>query len=64
MEDYKKRPSMRIHFVQTGETLWEIAKENRSTMEEIRKMNELTAEEVDPGQRLLLLKKISAPVTF
>ena len=31
-------------------------------MEEIRKMNELTAEEIVPGQKLLLLKKITAPV--
>ena len=64
IEDYKKQPGMRIHFVQPGETLWKLAKENRSTMDEIRKMNELTAEEVVPGQKLLLLKKIASPVTF
>ena len=64
MEACKKQPGMNIHFVQPGETLWELAKKNRSTMDEIRKMNELTAEEVVPGQKLLLLKKIAVPVTF
>jgi LysM repeat protein len=64
MEVYKRQPGMRIHFVQPGETLWELAKENRSTIEEIRKRNELTTEEIVPGQKLLLLKRIAAPVTF
>lgn len=64
MEAYKRQPGMRIHFVQPGETLWELAKENRSTIEEIRKRNELTTEEIVPGQKLLLLKRIAAPVTF
>ena len=47
---------MVIHFVQPKESLWEIAKENRTTMEEIKKMNELVVEEVVPGQKLLLIK--------
>ena len=56
LEAYKKSPGMVIHFVQPKETLWEIAKRNFSTMEEIQKLNELTVEEVIPGQKLLLLK--------
>lgn len=56
MEEYRKKPGMVIHFVQTGETLWEIAKNNRSTMEEIQRINDMTMEEVTPGQKLLLLK--------
>ena len=56
VEEYKKRPGMVIHFVQPKESLWEIAKENRTTMEEIKKMNELVVEEVVPGQKLLLIK--------
>ena len=55
-EELKKRPGMLIHFVQPKETLWDIAKQHCSTMEEIRKINELAAEEVLPGQKLLLLK--------
>ncbi len=56
MEEYKMRPGMTIHFVQPGETLWQLAKENRSTVEEIKNVNEMASEEVIPGQKLLLLK--------
>lgn len=56
LEAYKKSPGMVIHFVQPKENLWEIAKKNRTTVEEIRRLNELSAEEVAPGQKLLLLK--------
>lgn len=56
MEEYKNRPGMVIHFVQPKETLWEIAKNHRATMEEIRRLNDLTVEEVIPGQKLILLK--------
>lgn len=56
LEEYKKRPGMIIHFVQPKETLWSIAKENRSTIEDIKKLNDLTIEEIMPGQKLLLLK--------
>lgn len=56
LEEYKKRPGMLIHFVQPKETLWEIAKNNFSTVEDIQKLNELTMEEVVPGQKLLLIK--------
>lgn len=59
LEEYKKRPGMCIHFVQPQETLWNIAKENRLTVDEIKKLNELTVDEVMPGQKLLLVKKSS-----
>lgn len=61
-EEYKKRPGMMIHFVQPKESLWEIAKANRSTMEEIKKLNDLTADEVTPGQKILLLKQTKEPI--
>lgn len=64
MEDYKKRPGMCIHFVQPKETLWQIAKENRTTAEEIKKLNDLSHEEILPGQKLLLLKRVDTPLTL
>lgn len=57
LEEYKKRPGMIIHFVQPKETLWEIAKMNRTTMEDVKKLNDLTVDEVTPGQKLLLMKQ-------
>ncbi len=59
LEEYKNLPGMTIHFVQPHETLWGIAKANRTTAEEIKKMNELSLDEVVPGQKLLLLKTTS-----
>ena len=56
METLKKCPMMKIYFVQQGESMWDIAKRHRSTVEDIKKINELTKEEVSAGQKLLLLK--------
>lgn len=61
LEEYKKRPGMLIHFVQPRETLWEIAKANRTTVEDVKKLNDLSVDEVTPGQKLLLLKTIVEP---
>ena len=55
-EEYKNRPGMTIHFVQSNETLWELAKKNLTTVEEIRNLNEFTSEEVAAGQKILLMK--------
>ncbi len=57
LEEYKKSPGMKIHFVQPKETLWEIAKENCTAVEQIKKLNDLTADEVSTGQKLLLMKQ-------
>lgn len=59
LEEYKKRPGMVIHFVQPKETLWEIAKANRTTMDDVKKLNDLSVDEVTPGQKLLLVKQTS-----
>lgn len=64
MEAYKKRPGMCIHFVQPGESLWQIAKENRTTAEAIKKLNDLSHDELLPGQKLLLLKTAAVPLAF
>ncbi len=62
MEAYKKAPGMVIHFVQPSESLWQIAKQNRSTVEEIKKVNDIAAEDVVPGQKLLLVKAVAEPM--
>lgn len=59
-EEYKNRPGMCIHFVQPGETLWQIAKKTRTTTEEIKKMNEISLDEIAAGQKLLLLKAVDS----
>lgn len=57
--EYQKMPGVKIHFVQNKETLWDIAKTNRTTMEEIRQLNDLNTEEVVVGQKLLLVKNVT-----
>ena len=61
LEEYKKRPGMTVHFVQPNETLWELAKKNLTTMEEIRNLNEFTSEEIAAGQKILLMKNAMMP---
>jgi LysM repeat protein len=38
------------------DTLWQIAKENAATIEEIRRMNQLTDDRLQKGQRILIVK--------
>ena len=50
-----ERYSLNIYFVKQGDTLWNIAKKFRTSMEEISKMNEI--EDVDKlniGQQLFI----------
>ncbi len=63
-EVYKKAPGMKIHFTQPGETMWDVAKKNRTTMEDIKKMNEINVDEISPGQKLLLMKVSADPITM
>ena len=54
-EEVKKKSSITIYVVGKGDTLWELAKKYRTTMDDIIKLNEL--EDPDylvPGQKLLI----------
>ena len=58
------RPTVRACFtgyiVQEGDTLWKIARSYFLTPEQIVKMNQLESEEIKKGDRLILMKNISA----
>ncbi|MGN0334242.1 MAG: SPOCS domain-containing protein [Lachnospiraceae bacterium] len=56
-EELQKQPGMMIHFVQPQETLWEIARNHCTSVDDIRKLNELPGEEVVSGQKLILIKQ-------
>lgn len=53
-EEVPSMPSMVVYFVKSGDTLWNIAKKFRSTVEYIRETNGLTSDTIYPGQRLLI----------
>ena len=47
-------PSIVVYFVKAGDTLWNIAKNFRNTIEYIREVNGLNDDTIYPGQRLLI----------
>lgn len=51
-------PGMTGYIVQTGDTLWNIAKEYSTTIDMIKEMNSLGEEDVMPGDKLLLIKQV------
>ena len=59
--DYKKRkdiPGIAGYIVGKEDTLWNIAKNYCSTIDEIKKMNHLKDGELKEGQKLLIVKKV------
>lgn len=55
MRDDEDRPNIILYFVQKGDTLWNIAKKYRTTMEKIKKANELESDSMpNVGEHLLI----------
>ena len=54
-----KMPSITIYVVQKGDTLWKIAKMYNTSVDEIVALNEIeNPDNIYPGQKLLILKKV------
>jgi hypothetical protein len=49
-------PILKGYVVQSGDTLWKLAKENYTTIEKIMKVNNLSSQQIKKGDRLLLVK--------
>lgn len=56
MEKINAAPMLKGYVVQKGDSLWKLAKENYTTMDNIMKVNELVSEQIKPGDRLLIIK--------
>ena len=50
-------PSIVIYYVKVGDTLWNIAKNFKTTVEEIKALNELTDDAIYPNQQLIIQKR-------
>ncbi len=50
----EKRPGMVGYIIGKEDTLWKLAKENRTTMESICQINELKEKELKPGMQILV----------
>lgn len=55
----RKMPGIVGYVVQSGDTLWSIAKENYTTVSNIREVNKLGSNQVQPGDKLVLVKQIA-----
>lgn len=56
-EELGKIPSIIVYYVKGGDTLWDIAKKFRTTVEEIKSVNELIDDFIYPNQQLIIQKK-------
>ena len=57
-EKLESTASLIIYPVKQGDTLWQIAKRFRTTIENIKVVNELTSDEIIPMQQLVIPKRV------
>ena len=52
-----KVPNIVIYYVKKGDSLWNIAKNFKTTVEDIKNINELTDDIIYPNQQLIIKRK-------
>lgn len=58
LEMYEKQPGIVGYIVRPEDRLWDIARENHTTIADIMQMNQLTNEHVNRGDKLLIVKQM------
>lgn len=58
MESLQQSPGIIGYIVKEGDSLWEIAKENYTTIDDIVRTNQLPSEQIKPGDKILIIKKV------
>lgn len=58
MEALSRRPGLVGYVAKTGDLIWNIAKENHTTVEQILQYNQRKDGELKPGEKLLIVKNI------
>lgn len=57
--DYAKKPSITVYMVQPNETIWDIAKKFRTTIDELVSTNDIISlDNIMPGEKIIIQKKI------
>lgn len=59
-ESLQNIPGLVGYIAKDGDDLWSIAKENHTTVKDIMSTNEMTTEQVEKGDRLLIVKSMGA----
>ncbi|MEY8337750.1 SPOCS domain-containing protein [Lachnospiraceae bacterium 62-35] len=59
VQKLQKLPGIVGYIVQNGDTLWKIAKKFHTTMDNIIETNGLSSENINPGEKLILVKEIA-----
>ena len=52
-----KRPSVIVYYVKPNDTLWDIAKKYRSTVDDLKEYNDLKDNIIYPNQQLIIPKR-------
>ena len=60
LKKLQQMPGIVGYIVQPGDSLWKIAKKFHTTVDQVREMNEIDGEEAGAGERLLLIKEVTA----
>lgn len=57
-QDNRTLPGIVLYIARAGDTIWKIAKQYRTTIDELRKVNDLeVGKEIKPGTKLLIIAK-------
>ncbi|MGN0350580.1 MAG: SPOCS domain-containing protein [Roseburia sp.] len=56
----QQAPGLIGYIIRPGDCLWEIAKENHTTMEEIMMTNQLKSEQLQAGDKILIVKHVAS----
>ena len=59
MEELQRQPGITGYIVREGDSLWEIAKANHTTISQLMDTNDLKSEEIQKGDKLLIVKMVS-----
>ena len=58
MEELQNRPGLVGYIAKEGDELWEIAKENHTTIRDILETNGWKEKELSPGDTVLIVKRV------
>lgn len=58
MEALKQSPGLVGYIIKQGDSLWNIAKENHTTVSDIMETNQLKSQILTPGDQILIIKKV------